>query len=95
MPLVRRKALPAADAREGVLLAGVVDGVNLTFTTPDAFIHAPPGLSARVHLNGQRLLLTDDYTVAESGGPGTGFDTVVLLHAPVAGDKVFADYFVV
>ena len=93
MPLVRRRALPAADAREGVLLAGAVNGVNLVFTAPEPFVHAVPGLSARIHLNGQRLLLTDDYTVAESGGPGTGFDTVVLLHAPRAGDKVFADYF--
>ena len=75
------------------MLAGAVNGVNLTFTTPEKFLHAVPGLSARVHLNGQRLLRVDDYTLAESGGPGTGFDTVVLLHAPVTGDKVFADYF--
>ena len=93
MPLVRRKALPAADAREGVVLAGVCNGVNPTFSAPEVFVHAPPGLSARVYLNGQRLLLTDDFTVAESGGPGTGFDTVILQHAPVVGDKVFADYF--
>jgi hypothetical protein len=76
------------------VLAGATNGVNMSFATPEAFMHAPPGVSIRVHLNGQRLLLTDDYTVAESGGPGTGFDTVVLLFAPRSGDKVFADYFV-
>lgn len=76
------------------MLAGVLNGINLTFTTPEAFMHVVPGVSIRVFLNGQRLLRLDDYTVAESGGPGTGFDTVVLLHAPVSGDKVFADYFV-
>jgi hypothetical protein len=75
------------------VLSGVVNGVNVTFTTPEKFLHAVPGLSVRVHLNGQRLLRVDDYTIAESGGPGTGFDTVVLLHAPVSGDKVFADYY--
>lgn len=94
MPLVRRKAIPEADAREGVVLLGVVNGVNLTFSTPEKFRHSIPGLSIRVHYNGQRLLLTDDYSVAESGGLGTGFDTVVLLIAPKTGDKVFADYFV-
>lgn len=75
------------------MLAGPVNGLNVVFTTPETFAHAPPGISIRVYLNGQRVLLVDDYTVAESGGPGTGFDTVIMVEAPRSGDKVFADYY--
>jgi len=47
-----------------------------------------------VYYNGTRLLWLDDYLLVESGGGGTGYDTVVLAIAPKPGDKVFADYVV-
>lgn len=76
----------------GESLAGAINGTNTVFTTASKFVHVVGGLSIQVYMNGQRLVLTDDYTLSESGGPGTGFDTVTLLTAPRAGDKVFADY---
>jgi hypothetical protein len=62
------------------------------FTTPDDFVHAPPSSSLKLYYNGQRLLLADDFTLSESGGPGTGFDTVTTLFPPKLGDKLWADY---
>jgi hypothetical protein len=48
-----------------------------------------------VYYNGQRLLLADDYTLAESGGPGTGYDTIQTVVVPKPGDKIWADYIAV
>ena len=76
----------------GVLLLGVINGVNTVFTTSTKFLHTVGGASIKVYMNGQRLFLTDDYTLSESGGPSSGYDTVTLLVAPRSGDKVFADY---
>ncbi len=75
-------------------LVGVRDGVNVVFTTPshEHYLHNLPFFSIAVYLNGMRLALLDDYIVQESGGPGTGFDTVVLNEAPFSNDHLFADY---
>jgi hypothetical protein len=87
----------AADRyRTGQALIGVKNGVNYTFKTPgtDKFVHNLPFISIHVYLNGIRLTLLDDYTIVESGGVGTGYDTVILEVAPRAMDKVFADYII-
>ena len=81
----------------GVELIGVIDGVNQTFTTPSKFIHGVGGENICVYYNGQRLSEggSDDYTVSESGGPGTGHDTVSLSFAPKSStglDRLTADY---
>lgn len=77
-------------------LLGTKNGINITFTTPDVFIQSGETV-IRVFLNGQRLLLgaSNDYTVSESGGPGTGFDTVTLAVAPLGYDNLTADYMVI
>lgn len=60
--------------------SGVINGVNKTFTTSKNFIEG----SIKVYYNGQRLRVgaSNDYTVSESGGAGTGFDTIELAVAP-------------
>jgi hypothetical protein len=75
-------------------LVGPKDGSNEVFTTPglEPFMHNLPFLDISVYCNGVRLALLDDYMVAESGGPGTGFDTVILTVAPFFNDHLFADY---
>lgn len=73
-------------------LIGPMDGVNVVFHTPDAFVHNLPFASIHLYLNGLRVFLLNDYTVSESGGPGTGFDTVVLVQAPLSDATLFADY---
>ena len=75
-------------------LAGNRDGVNVTFRTPgtEKFVHNLPFLDISVYCNGIRLALLDDYMVAESGGSGTGFDTIVMTVPPLNNDHLFADY---
>jgi hypothetical protein len=77
-----------ADLRLDIIPIGVIDGVNLTFTTPEKFVQVAP-IVIRVYRNGQRqALLQDggdgDYSVSESGGIGTGYDTITF----VAGAKL-------
>lgn len=75
-------------------LVGAMNGTNTTFTTPsgDRFVHNLPFLTIAVYYNGLRLSLLDDYMLVESGGPGTGFDTVLMSIAPVPPDHLTADY---
>jgi hypothetical protein len=78
-------------------LLGVKNGSNFIFRVlgTDKFTHNLPFLSIHVYFNGVRLTLLDDFTISESGGSGTGYDTVILEVAPRIKDKVFADYVVV
>lgn len=89
--------------RTGADLVGPKDGMNRIFrTTPDHFVHDPTGSGRDIEVwhNGRRLIWTSvanpalgDFTVSESGGVGTGFDTVTLLtFAPVGRSTLVADY---
>jgi len=82
--------------RTGQGLLGVRDGVNHVFhiSGGEKFTHNLPFLTIAIYVNGIRLSLLDDYVISESGGPGTGFDTVTLSQAPYANDHVTADYVV-
>jgi hypothetical protein len=75
-------------------LVGTKDRSNVEFTTPglEKFVHNLPFIDISVYYNGQRLALLDDYMVAESGGAGTGFDTVIMVVPPRFNDHLFADY---
>jgi len=89
--------------RVGVPLVGPKDGSNRVFrTTPDYFVHnlAGSGRTIEVWHNGRRLVQTStqnpgvgDYWVEESGGVGTGFDTINLLtFAPISRSSLVASY---
>lgn len=95
MAATRPRSVPRSKYRTGQVLSGPINGVNATFTTGEAFVHDPPRLSISVYYNGQRLLLADDYAISESGGLGTGYDTVSMPVAPRPGDRVWADYIAV
>jgi len=79
-------------------LQGTKDGVNATFVLPGGDQFTQSGeLVIRVYRNGQRLRLgsLNDYTVSESGGPGTGYDTILFLGpAPLPYEELTADYLV-
>lgn len=77
----------------GAVPTGVIDGANMDFVTPSYFVEG----SIAVYYNGQRLRkgASNDYVVSESGGIGTGFDTINLTFAPRSSPKVdviTADY---
>jgi len=80
--------------RTGYTLIGAKNGSNVTFKVPggDKFTHNLPYLTIQVFRNGQRLKIIDDYTIQESGGAGTGYDTVVLEVPPLANDALVVDY---
>lgn len=84
---------------EDVILIGNVDGSNTVFKIPSGkFIENQPLYKIIVYLNGVKQAFLDDYFIAESGGPGTGFDTVIMSVPPEAvpapSDVVTADYYV-
>lgn len=70
--------------------SGTMDSVNTTFTTSVKYL---PGSEA-LYYNGVRLTegVTNDYTRTESGGAGTGFDTIVVACAPLAGERLLIDF---
>lgn len=91
----RLRAVPSASFRWDILLDGLTNGINKTFTIPASEKFVQSGnIHIRPYLNGQRLLsgASGDYTVSESGGAGTGYDTVILAVAPKPGDNVTADF---
>ena len=82
--------------RTGQGLLGPKTGLNYTFIVPggEKFVHNLPFLTIAVYFNGVRQTFIDDYAIIESGGAGTGFDTVVMNVAPLYFDHLTADYVV-
>jgi len=71
----------------------VPTGNPSVFTAPTNFQHGGVDTEA-VHYNGQRLFegAGNDYIASESGGVGTGYDTITLLFVPRAGSNFLIDY---
>jgi hypothetical protein len=76
--------------RYGVEPSGVKNGVNTVFTLPEIVVIS----ALRVYFNGKRLHegAVHDYTTSESGGAGTGYDTITLANPPLSFDHVLCDY---
>ena len=77
-------------------LIGVIDGVNNIFTVPNVFLQTTE-YQISVYYNGVRQELSVDYMVAEGGGPGSGYNTVIFNNPPDPGSSssyVTADYYV-
>lgn len=71
-------------------LAGLKNQSNNTYTTAADFVAG----SEAVYYNGVRLLegVGNDYVRSESGGIGTGYDTITLVVAPHSDDNLLIDY---
>lgn len=69
--------------REEKDLIGTRDGVNRTFYTAEKFLNGTftTGDQFHIHIkhNGKDLYESIDYSIGESGGPGTGYDTINLI----------------
>ena len=92
-----------ADLRMHIRLDGTLGGGNRTFTTPVAFRHDGANLATiSVFHNRTRLDQAPsadpelgDYYVSESGGIGTGYDTInILRFTPNTKSVLEADYWV-
>lgn len=68
---------------------GPLNGANQTFTTTQKFTRTT-GKEEWVYYNGvlQEFGATEDYTVSESGGAGTGYDTINFSIAPKSKEKL-------
>jgi hypothetical protein len=86
--------------KQNVLLLGIKNSQNRIFTVPapDKFINGTYGLNEfriLVRHNGKGLLPGIDYTMSESGGAGTGLDTITITSfKPVSNSTLVADYIV-
>lgn len=98
----RKKAPPSGAIILGIFLIGVKNGANRVFNTPTNF-RTPSSLIQTIEVfhNGRRLFLDmsnpsplfSDYSISESGGVGTGFDTInFLTFAPSSRSVIVANY---
>lgn len=83
--------------RDEVTLIGLRNGVNRTFFTPEKFLNGLIASGDRLHIavkhNGKDLYEGIDYTIGESGGPGTGYDMINLISfTPNAHSLLIASY---
>lgn len=79
-------------------LVGIKNGANPDFAVPggEKFIQVGENV-IRVYRNGlrQNFGADSDYTVSESGGVGTGYDTITFTGpAPLDYEELRADYMV-
>ncbi len=84
--------------RENITLLGVRNGINRSFMTPEKFINGTyMGSEYSIHIrhNGRGLDPNLDYDISESGGPGTGYDTIFFKSfTPSVFNSILADYVV-
>lgn len=84
--------------KEDILLVGDVNNVNTVFKIPSGSFIQDDNYRIIVYKNGVKQLYLNDYFIAESGGPGTGYDTVILDVAPATtpapDDVITADYYI-
>lgn len=83
--------------REEVALIGMKNNVNRTFYTAEKFLNGIFTTGDRFHIhikhNGKDLYEGIDYSIGESSGPGTGYDTINLISlTPVSHSLLFATY---
>jgi hypothetical protein len=84
--------------RDNVVLIGPKNNANKVFRvpTPDKFINGTYDdneFRIIIDHNGRRLIQNIDYIISESGGPGSGFDTVEFISfVPNKCSKIIADY---
>ena len=82
---------------EDIQLVGSVNGFNTVFQIPFGTFIQSSDYRIIVYVNGVKQVYLDDYIIAESGGPGTGYNTVILSVAPTVipapPDVITADYY--
>lgn len=84
----------AFQLKQDVDLIGVIDSSNLIFTIPSGKFIFTNNYRITVYLNGVRQRFTENYLIAESEGPGTGYDLIIFVEdAPDVGDAIAADYY--
>lgn len=78
--------------KNGIIPDGVKNGINTEFTLPVKFTQ-DEDLKIIFLRNGQEQALGFDYIVDESGGPGTGYDTIIVRRPPRVFDFLICHIF--
>lgn len=82
--------------RDEIPLIGMKNGTNRVFFTPDKFInglYSGNTFHIEVKHNGKAIYENIDYTIGESGGPGTGYDTITIHQfSPLAKSTLLSWY---
>lgn len=82
--------------QQKIAVIGMKNGTNRTFYTPDKFLNGSymgNYFQISVEHNGKELYENVDYTIAESDGPGTGYDTInIFSFSPVSHSLIYATY---
>lgn len=85
--------------RENIKLIGLLNGSNRTFFTPDKFINGSfygNIFNITITHNGKELYENIDFTIGESGGAGTGYDTINLISfTPNRHSLLFSTYAII
>lgn len=83
---------------ENISLIGLRNGINRFFMTPDKFFVGSlngSDFSIRIRHNGKGLDPDLDFEIQESGGVGTGYDTIIFkTFIPTQFSNLLADYVV-
>ena len=84
--------------KQDIKLVGIIDGNNTIFKIPLGFWIQSCPYKIIVYKNGVKQAMGDDYYISESGGPGTGYNTITMTLPPNAiplpVDILTADYWV-
>ena len=84
--------------KQDIALIGDINNTNRIFTipSPDKFINGTfygNTFKIQVFHNGRLLIESIDYLISESGGTGTGYDTIILISfTPRVNSKIIANY---
>jgi hypothetical protein len=84
--------------RQGIELIGIKNGANRVFILPPSDkaligIFEDNEFDLEVFHNGRRLIRNIDFIASESGGVGTGFDTVeIIAFVPSKKSKLMSNY---
>lgn len=95
MATVGLLSIAASRIRHQVLLEGVRDNVNREFTIPNGekAQHNPSGGIKILAYHNTRRLQENEWEARESGGAGTGVDTIYLTaFAPPSTSRLFIDF---
>lgn len=73
-------------------LTGTKNGINTIFYTPEKFLYTTD-YKLILYINGVRQKITENFLISESSGPGTGYDTIIILDPPYSNDYLVIDYY--
>lgn len=86
------QAVPVQPLLVSQQLNGVQDSQNKIFTTNDKFI-SNASYRELLFINGIIQVVAVDYYVFESEGPGTGYDSIMFINAPLDSDSLTISYY--